>query len=163
MVYGSTPKTPTKRRFIGTSTILKTPTDAKKQRRAMDNTCRSVLTSNMTNINRTAATCLSPSGKPPRSRLRTPLSSAKKARIPISSRTPKKQEDTVSIKSAPADNSKKTTLSTTVVSSSTASSAKSAPLLEAEPAPYSDFASEINNHARQNRVVRSSAIGDKRR
>lgn len=62
MTYGSTPKTPTKRRFIGTTTILKTP-DGKKSKRALDSTCRSVLTGNRFNVNRTATACLSPSGK----------------------------------------------------------------------------------------------------
>ncbi|XP_039271413.2 protein regulator of cytokinesis 1-like [Styela clava] len=163
MVYGSTPKTPTKRRFIGTTTILKTPTDPKKARRGgLDNTCRSVLTHHTTNINRTAATCLSPSGKPPLSRLRTPISATKKARIPRT-KTPKKQDDAVSIKSAPANHSRKTSLSTTVVSSSTTSSAKSAPLFEADPSHYNDFAKEINNQAKQNKAVRSSAIYDFRR
>lgn len=164
MVYGSTPKTPTKRRFIGTTTILKTPTDSSKKARrgGLDSTCRSVLTSHTMNINRTAATCLSPSGKPPMSRLRTPISATKKSRVPRT-RTPKKQDDAVSIKSAPANNSQKTSLSTTVVSSSTASSAKSAPLLEADPSHYNDFAKDINNQAKQNKAVRSSAIYDFRR
>lgn len=160
MVYGSTPKTPTKRRFIGTTTILKTPT--KIARKGMDNTCRSVLTSNTTNVNRTAATCLSP-GKPPHGRLQTPASANRRGRIP-STRMAKKATDTASIKSAPAtDSAQKGALSTTVVSSSTTSSVKSAPMLEAEPSPYSDFAKDINNQAKQNRLVRSSAIGDFRR
>lgn len=162
MAYGSTPKTPTKRRFIGTSTILKTPTDnSKKPKRALDNTCRSVLTSNRMNINRTATMTSSP-GKPPISR-------------GCSSITPKRKQllqkknhlighDTESVKSAPSQISRKgSSLSTTVVSSCTASSANSAPLLENDPSHYKDFVNEINSQARQNSAVRSSAVHDLKR
>lgn len=99
-------------------------------------------------------------GKPPLSRLRTPNTAKKTRSI---RHTPKKQCDTVSVKSAPAESAPKGTLSTTVVSSSTTASAQSVPLLDAEPSPYHDFAKDINNQAKINRGVRSSAIGDLRR
>nr|CAB3265130.1 protein regulator of cytokinesis 1 [Phallusia mammillata] len=180
MTYGSAPKTPTKRRFIGTTTILKTPTSsAKKPKRGpMDSTWRSTATI-VTPGNRTAATYASP-GKPPiSSRLRTPCGQPQKPRTPAAKRAlveknrkapPSTKSGPGSTKSAPATVDKAdldTTfikgLSTTVVSSNTGGSTesvKSMPIPEVRGTHYSDFAAAINSNAKENRAVRSSAIGD---
>ncbi|CAK8677002.1 unnamed protein product [Clavelina lepadiformis] len=176
MAYGSTPKTPTKRRFIGTTTLIKTPTSAaKKAKRAPTNsTLRSTSVAFM-HGNRTPNAARASPGKPPLSgRLCTVGSGLKLQGATVPRNVLKETKMNVqtktsgSVKSAPVnrqcdfDNTFIKQLSTTVVSSNTAGSADSVvsmPLPEMTGTPYCDFAAEINSNAKENKV-RSSAIGD---
>lgn len=99
-------------------------------------------------------------GKPPISR--NPSSVTPKKRLPFHKK-PTKGTDTLSVKSAPSSAQKSGGLSTTIVSHVTTSSANSAPLHDPDPSHYRDFADDINNQVRQNKLVRSSAIHDVRR
>lgn len=99
-------------------------------------------------------------GKPPISR--NPSSVTPKKRLPFHKK-PAKGFDTLSVRSAPSSAQKSGSLSTTVVSHVTTSSANSAPLHDADPSHYRDFADDINSQVRQNKLVRSSAIHDGKR
>ena len=116
------------------------------------------------------------SGKPPiSSRLRTPRSATRNTPKRLPSGTKQRSENVApapgSTRSAPTgvrcnlDATFTKGLSTTVVSSNTGSggsSVKSMPLPELASTPYCDFAAEINSNAKENKGVRSSAIGDYR-
>lgn len=93
-------------------------------------------------------------------RLRTPGKVGPKARVPLAKRTLMENKATkngpVLGKETPAaDLGVTTALSTTVLA---ANIAKTMP--EVNGTPYCDFAAEINSNAKENRGVRSSAIGD---
>ena len=97
-------------------------------------------------------------------RLRTPSKVGPRARVPLAKRALMENKAAkngpLSVKSAPSSDLDTTFkgLSTTVLATNPSGPVKSMP--EFSSTPYCEFAAEINSNAKENRGVRSSAIGD---